>query len=426
MGTRLLIISVGLGVTAAAAIQKGAFFLPASLLLPGLLALLALYKPRLAREDVLVLAALGTLASWWLVDASLRGNVPFAVPFLGGTIGFGSAYVLGRGAEAEERVHIVHAVVAIGVLVAAGGLVGSVLHYSPLAIESVGLWRLSGTITYANAAGFLLAMMIPLVSCIETRPARLGDLACYLLVAALVATISRGAYLAFLAVSPLFVGSLVRRRLVPVILGLAAGSVAVATAGGEGIQPLLMAALAVGGVGTVLFAGVSRRGWFVAASASSAAVLVAVAMSQGKLARAVGVRLSGASLETRFAEWRAALEQFRSNPLMGAGPEQNLVLRTPEGLQIARFAHNEYLQVAASSGLVGLVLLLLVVGLTVLRLRSAENTRDAISRAAAASLAIFALAGVSDFSWHLPAITMTAGWMAGIAAGPQNLSAVSD
>lgn len=414
---RSRIVAVGLGVTGAAVIHKGAFFPPTSLALSLLLSLLALYKPRFGSGDAPLLAGIGGLALWWLGDTLVAGDLLSAMPFLGGILGFGSAYALACQAGDEERVSIARGIVAMGAIVALSGLAGASLHYAPLAIESDGLWRLAGTITYANAAGFLLAMAIPLSCFVETRPRWLADVASYLLVAALVATMSRGALLSAAVALPVVARPFLDRRLVPGILGLAAGVVAIFTSGRIGAQPYLAAALAAGAVGTVLLAPPSRRRWFLAvAAACTLAVLITAAT--GGLAGAVELRSRGTNVEARLAEWRAALGQFGSSPLVGTGPEERLVIYTSRGRQIARFAHNEYLQVAASSGAVGLALLLAVFALAVRQVRSGRAGGDAIRRAAVASLLVFALAGASDFSWHLPAITIMAGWLAGIS-GPR-------
>ena len=89
------------------------------------------------------------------------------------------------------------------------------------------------------------------------------------------------------------------------------------------------------------------------------------------------------------------------------------MLRSHGGFDVARFAHDEPLQVAAGGGLVALALLAGAGRAIASRARRA----DPLQRAAMGALAAFAVGGLFDFAWHLPGIAMTAGWMAALTQG---------
>jgi O-antigen ligase len=87
--------------------------------------------------------------------------------------------------------------------------------------------------------------------------------------------------------------------------------------------------------------------------------------------------------------------------LTGAGPGTPLQLA--DG-RTAQFVHNEPLQIAADSGLIGLALVVLAFAAPLIARREGPHVE-----AAPAILLVFVGCGLVDFPWHLPAITMTAG-----------------
>jgi hypothetical protein len=78
----------------------------------------------------------------------------------------------------------------------------------------------------------------------------------------------------------------------------------------------------------------------------------------------------------------------------------------------AYFAHNEYLQIAADAGAIGLALLL-AVAVAVFR---AIRRFDVMSSCACATLVCFAVGGAFDYDWHLSFLGFLGGWCAGLAA----------
>ena len=129
-------------------------------------------------------------------------------------------------------------------------------------------------------------------------------------------------------------------------------------------------------------------------------------------------RLTWSSTD-RLAAWQAVTGIVARHPLTGAGPG----LRTfswadPHGgVLVFAYAHDEYLQVLAELGAIGLALLL--AGLAaVLRVLFRYRPRSAggeTSAAAIAGLAVLCTSAVFDFTWHFPAIVLTAAALVGCA-----------
>ena len=141
----------------------------------------------------------------------------------------------------------------------------------------------------------------------------------------------------------------------------------------------------------------------------------------------------------RVWDWWVGYEMFRDHPLTGIGlggykisfvPYKADFLATPQGaayeFPIARAAqaHNEYVQVAAELGVVGLLVLAagigLVVYLFVRRLSSQEDheKRLELLLLGAGLSTTFVHAGVS-FPWHLPASSLAFITVLGLAFSPR-------
>jgi O-antigen ligase len=131
----------------------------------------------------------------------------------------------------------------------------------------------------------------------------------------------------------------------------------------------------------------------------------------GDAARTVaGARLNLSSPD-RGAALRAALRVTAAHPLAGAGPgHAELRWGEPDGgIQFFAYAHNEYVQLGAELGLVGLALLavLLVAFARLLWRARATGPAGAAWAGAVAALAAFAVHSGFDFVWHLPAVVLT-------------------
>jgi len=121
----------------------------------------------------------------------------------------------------------------------------------------------------------------------------------------------------------------------------------------------------------------------------------------------------------RTGALHAALRLLAQHPLTGTGPGQAHLRWEGQGhgTQLFAYVHNEYLQVAAELGLVGLVLLaVLLVAIARLLWRARATGRPGATWAgAAAAAAAFATHSGFDFVWHLPAIVLTVTLLVGAA-----------
>ncbi|TML59787.1 MAG: hypothetical protein E6G17_10725 [Actinobacteria bacterium] len=401
------VIALCVGLTAVATLRKGAFYTPDVVVLPLAAAALAIVRSRrrLASAEMLLLG----FAAWWLLAAFAWGDVGRALPLAGSAVGFAAALRVGSHASTGERKAVLDALVAVGVTVALIGLGGVVFHHYPLAMPAQGLWRLAGPLTYANAAGLLLAISALAATALRGDP-RWVRVLLFLLLAALVATLSRGALVSAVA-GAAFLGRNERRRLLwPTAVAVASVVAFAATASHHGAQPVVLGAVVVGAVVAALGPPrVGSRGTLALAVGAAAIAVVVVPLALP----AIHLRTGRDGVDERHAEWVAASRQFARHPIAGAGPEHLLVLRSHGGFDVARFAHDEPLQVAAGGGLVALALLAGAGRAIASRARRA----DPLQRAAMGALAAFAVGGLFDFAWHLPGIAMTAGWMAALTQG---------
>jgi O-antigen ligase len=133
-------------------------------------------------------------------------------------------------------------------------------------------------------------------------------------------------------------------------------------------------------------------------------------------------RLTAASSD-RVEETRAALRAVRADPVLGVGQRHlDLSWIGPDGsIAVARYAHNEYLQVLAELGIVGLGLLLgvlVVAGRAVARGREVTATPEMWAGVTAALVAL-AVHGVFDFGWHVPVVPLTGALLCGLVTFPK-------
>lgn len=405
--------AVAIGVFGAAVIRRGAFATGDAVVFPALLVALCLAsRCRVERPWRPTFFALAALAGWWLVAAIGWGKLVAALPLLGSFVGFGAAAAWTANLDGAQRDQLRRAAVIGAGAFAAAGLVGVALRADLLASQAQGLWRLSSTLAYANAAGLLLAMWLPLVVAeAHARPETRWNRAVIVLVTAgLVASMSRGAFLALVVAAPLARGFL-RPAWWPLLLGAGAGLVAVASSPFGSAQPAVIAA-ALAAVALSFFGPPDSR-----VAAAGALAVVAVVMSVPGLRSGLGdvveARLSWSEIDDRTPEWRGAWREFVDDPLVGNGPEQPFVSRPEERTEIARYAHSEPLQVAMSAGLVGLLLLVMVAGGLYRLIRSGGAAVEAV-----AGLSVFAVGGILDFSWHLPAVGIAGGILAALSTLP--------
>lgn len=406
--------------------SHGAFFQPqASIFLGVSLVLVAVVISRfgvtvLRREDVSLFA----LSIWWLISAELHHEPRSFLPLGASLTGILAGSLVTGELGVEARRTVTACVVAIGSLTALVGLIACDLRWFPLAMRGQNVWRLAGSLTYSNAAGLLIA--IALVLCLASNWRHSWRIASLELCSAgLVATESRGALLAMTLAAAIFLRANVRQALVPLVMGLCAGIVTIA--GARGHSPSFGA---LTGSCLILVAGYvwSRRRASTPPPGSTnrtrrigIAIGIAIAVAAtGFVARPeLERRLSSGSALARLSEWRLALQQFRTSPWLGVGPDKVLIPRT--GGVASYLAHNEYLQILAGAGLVGATLLLSTLILAGHRLW--HHPRD--SNGPLSAVLIFALGGAFDYTWHVPALGLCAGIALGLATNPKELNAAS-
>jgi hypothetical protein len=354
-----------------------------------------------------VLALLG-FAAWSVALAAARGDAGTALPAAAVSVGLAAAAWSATGLDPAGRGVLRAVVPACGVLVAATGWLGVVLHAAPWALLSSGLWRASSTLTYANAAAALLVATVLLVAATHP-PGRRTRVVVFALLLGLVATLSRAGLLTLLVGAAVLLASGPHRAR---LRALAAVPVAVAVAGAgllpalpEGAPPQPLPALAGLAAGLALVLAGRRAVAPAAVGAAAALVAVAVAVPASTWSGIAATRLSATSAE-RADLARVTAEQFLAAPLTGTGPGRlDLLYVDHRGALVqASFTHDEYLQTAAETGLVGLALVGAALG--ALALAGARRWRSAAGPPVLAVTAAFAVHSAFDFLWHVPVLPL--------------------
>ena len=447
----LLVVAVAIGL-----VGQGAYYGTGQRLVGLLVAgavLLALVAWPPATDDLWRLPVLPALAlgGWALVDPVVLG-VPVAGGFglvllLGGVVG---TLLVCRRLKREDRQLVLAGVVAVGMVVALSGWVGVAWRVGSLAWLGDGIWRASATLTYPNAAAAVLApMALVILARLDRSPPPLPLVVTATgLLAGLAATMSRAGAVAFVAGLVVLIWLRGPRATLRAVAGPCAGAM-VALAGLVPSMPAAAAArpvvavagLAAGLAVAVLIAsplrphpegepsthsaGLARVGVALAVAAVVAVLAGLIALGAGGTPatfRAVGEHRVSLASPDRTGALRAAWEVVAGHPLTGAGPGQTrLRWEGPDGAaRFYAYAHNEYAQVAADLGLVGLALLavlLAAVGWLLWRSRPAGGTGGPWAGVVAAAVA-FAVHGGLDFVWHLPAVVLAVTVLAGTAVPP--------
>jgi hypothetical protein len=421
---------------AAAILGQGAYYATAQRVVGVLIVVAAIAalraQPWTRRDPSLpVLTACAALALWALLSAVLAGGVAGARSTVALLLGVAAVVIVCQRTTPAQRDALVGAAVAIGALAAATGWIGVAWRSTPWALQDQGLWRAATTLTYANAAAGLLVPIALLA--LGQRAVRPGSpalaLGSCLLLVGVGATLSRGGALALtvgIAVLGWLLGpARLLRAAGPPALGALLALLGLAPsipAGGAPHSALAAGSLLVGLVVAAVVPLLGRRA--VAALVLLGLVLVAVLVPSFLAGSASSVitqsRLSLSSSD-RVQGARAALGLAERRPLTGAGPGRAaLFWADADGRTLtARYVHNEYLQVLAELGAVGLALLL---GLLVVVARMAWRARAAVGTptwaGVVAALVALAVHSGLDFLWHLPAIPLTAALLIGITAPP--------
>lgn len=128
-------------------------------------------------------------------------------------------------------------------------------------------------------------------------------------------------------------------------------------------------------------------------------------------------RLSVSSPD-RVQETAAALRSVAQRPIAGTGPGRLILAwQSPDGTtSVARWAHNEYLQVLGELGVVGLLALGAFMGSLgrVVWLGRTSSPSVEIWAGLVAGLLALAVHSSFDFLWHVPAIPLMAALLIGL------------
>jgi O-Antigen ligase len=363
------------------------------------------------RRSAMVLISILALASWWLVRAATTGSGAEFLPLGSSIVAFAAAFAAVRPLQGRARELAGLGVACLGAAGAVVGFAGLIWRWYPMAMPAQGLWRLSSTLTYSDAAGLALGVCLLLALGSDVYPWLTRIVVC-LCAGGLLATQSRGAYVAFICACAIVPWRRYVHFLVPLLAGVVLGVCAIASSPEAGSVAWL-------GVVLVLMTGLAslprwnmpRRpipkpgrlvvGLILFCLASGAAVLVHHELT---------LRAFAPSDQDRSVEWSAGFHQWMSAPLLGVGPDRLLVFHASDGT-FAHFAHNEYLQISADSGVIGLILLAFSI-VSVVRI---ARRSDPLASCAVAALVCWAVAGAFDFDWHLPFIGFLGGWCVGLA-----------
>lgn len=383
-----------------------------------------------------------TLATWTLLDAGRHGatgaGARLALLVLAVIVLIADCRVLDQSAMDL----LLGGLLVLGAGTGLVGWYGVVRHRNVLAIPGQGLWRAAGTLSYPNAAAVLLALaaLIGIVQRSTARPINRFQLDGMLLTAVLTglaATLSRAGLLAFAAGLLVLLAALRANLIWKACWAPAAGTL-VALAGWLPAVPVsshprlavagltLAAGLAIGGLRPVTRLPRALRPGPVLAvllGLFGAGGIGLLAIVDHRAGAAIGHARANLDSSDRLAAWHAAWHQIALHPIAGSGPGlRQLSWQAPDGsLRVFAYAHDEYLQLFAELGLIGLICLIgCAIALVRLLVRSrpaAANNRAPWALGLAGLLSTM-VSMAFDFTGHFPAITLTAAALLGCATGP--------
>ena len=199
---------------------------------------------------------------------------------------------------------------------------------------------------------------------------------------------------------------------------------------------LLAGLVGIGALGCLLWSG-SKGGWLLMLAMGLVALLrlalnrkwkltlVAVVLAAGMAGfamRYAGYFQKGATSATARGDyWRAAAQTVAANPVFGTGPGTFAIpykqLKKPES-EMARLVHNDYLQQASDSGVVGaLAYAAFIGGALCLAYRRLAARKSWLAFSVWLGLLGWSLQSLMEFGLYIPALAWTAfalfGWLLG-------------
>jgi len=392
---------------------------------------LAAWPP--TRDDLRLLPVVPALAlaAWAVLAGALVGVAGAGAGPALLLVGLVAVLLVCRRLRQEDREILLAGVIGIGLLVALAGWLGVAGRAGSWAFQAQGLWRASSTLTYPNATAAVLAAisLVVLGRLVGTPGSVPVTLAATGLLAGLAATMSRAGALGLVVGLVVLAGLGGLRASARAAVGPVAGALVALTCllpSVPAASPPRPALALVGlGAGLVLAALVARLPRWPALAllggllAAGVAGLLATGGGVAGAAQTVAEARANFASPDRTGALHAALRLVAQHPLTGTGPgHADLRWRGHDhGTQLFAYVHNEYLQVAAELGLVGLVLLaILLVAIARLLWRARATGRPGATWAGVvAAAAAFAVHSGFDFVWHLPAIVLTVTLLVGAA-----------
>ena len=200
---------------------------------------------------------------------------------------------------------------------------------------------------------------------------------------------------------------------------------------------IISGAVAVMGLGCLYWSG-SKAGWLIALAQVLVIVCQGRAPRKWKVGVLIGVMSLGlagftlkyadyigkgaTSVSARFDYWRTAVLTIQESPMLGSGPGTFMIRhRDSKGTEaeMTRLAHNDYLQQASDSGLVGgIAYLTWIVGGVVLLYRN--SSRDALQFSIWLGLLGVFAQGFVEFGLYIPAISWVTFFLLGWLSGDTN------
>jgi putative inorganic carbon (HCO3(-)) transporter len=144
-------------------------------------------------------------------------------------------------------------------------------------------------------------------------------------------------------------------------------------------------------------------------------VMVAVGLGVFAFRYASFFQRGATSVVARGDYWRCAGQLFLQHPVLGTGPgtfQVNYALIKKPEAEMARLAHNDYLQQASDSGLVGALAYLAWIGV-ILRIGASVLSKGTITGAVALGLFGWFLQGIVEFGLYIPGLAWPGFLLAG-------------
>ncbi|MHB8511819.1 MAG: O-antigen ligase family protein [Actinomycetota bacterium] len=384
-------------VIAAALYLQGSYY-PAQLRIVAIAAVLSalLVKASLPKR---ALAAFGLLALGLLVSWSFTGFVHEAEKPALTLVLCASIAALASTASTRSKDGVLDAIVLVTSVFAGAGILAVAFHVTPYAFLAQS-WR-SNVLTYQNADAALFAIGLP--AALVRGGKRTGPrVAAVVIATGLAATQSRGGAIA--AAAGILV-LLLRER--PAAL------------------PRLFACSALAFLGLLPSISGAWWGWMTALPALAIGMLVAgqarritprttfrvrLALAVIAVGAVTAITIAFTPATHRFATtsngrltlWKNALHVIAKHPVVGTGPGTYALhsqLQSTKTYSI--HAHNEYLETAQETGLVGLVFVFAAIAVIAI---AVPRNRDPASDAALAAGVAFLIHSSFDFLWRIPAL----------------------